>query len=62
VIIAGDFNDWRQRADALLEPCGLREVFAEHHGKPARSFPARLPACAWTASTYATSRPASQTC
>ena len=22
----------------------LREVFAEHHGKPARSFPARLPA------------------
>jgi endonuclease/exonuclease/phosphatase family metal-dependent hydrolase len=32
VIIAGDFNDWRQRADALLKPCGLREVFAEHHG------------------------------
>jgi endonuclease/exonuclease/phosphatase family metal-dependent hydrolase len=44
VIVAGDFNDWRQRADALLRPCGLREVFAELHGKPARSFPARLPA------------------
>ncbi|WP_434766875.1 endonuclease/exonuclease/phosphatase family protein [Pseudomonas triticicola] len=44
VIVAGDFNDWRQRADAQLKPCGLREVFAEHHGKPARSFPARLPA------------------
>ncbi|CAI9000681.1 Endonuclease/Exonuclease/phosphatase family protein [compost metagenome] len=44
VIVAGDFNDWRQRADALLTPSGLREVFAEHHGKPARSFPARLPA------------------
>jgi len=44
VIIAGDFNDWRQRADALLKPCGLREVFAEHHGQPARSFPARWPA------------------
>ena len=43
VIVAGDFNDWRQRADALLKPCGLREVFAEHHGKPARSFPARMP-------------------
>ncbi|MGE8154835.1 endonuclease/exonuclease/phosphatase family protein [Pseudomonas vancouverensis] len=43
VIVAGDFNDWRQRADALLRPCGLREVFAEHHGKPARSFPARFP-------------------
>ena len=44
VIVAGDFNDWRQRADAQLEPCGLREVFAEQYGKPARSFPARLPA------------------
>ncbi|WP_409316323.1 endonuclease/exonuclease/phosphatase family protein [Pseudomonas sp. KCJK9016] len=44
VIVAGDFNDWRQRADALLAPCGLREVFAEHQGKPARSFPARWPA------------------
>lgn len=44
VIVAGDFNDWRQRADDVLKPCGLREVFAEQHGKPARSFPARLPA------------------
>ncbi|MDH0301629.1 MULTISPECIES: endonuclease/exonuclease/phosphatase family protein [unclassified Pseudomonas] len=38
VIVAGDFNDWRLKADARL--CGhLREAF----GKPARSFPARLP-------------------
>jgi endonuclease/exonuclease/phosphatase family metal-dependent hydrolase len=44
VMVAGDFNDWRQRADAQLKPCGLREVFAEQYGKPARSFPARLPA------------------
>jgi endonuclease/exonuclease/phosphatase family metal-dependent hydrolase len=43
VIVAGDFNDWLGKASALLEPCGLREVFAEHGGKPARSFPARLP-------------------
>lgn len=43
VIVAGDFNDWRQRTDALLKPCGLREVFTEHHGKPARTFPARMP-------------------
>ena len=43
VIVAGDFNDWRSKANDLLEPCGLREVFAEHLGKPARSFPARLP-------------------
>ncbi|ALI08040.1 MULTISPECIES: endonuclease/exonuclease/phosphatase family protein [Pseudomonas] len=43
VIVAGDFNDWRGKASELLEPCGLREVFAEQWGKPARSFPARLP-------------------
>lgn len=43
VIVAGDFNDWRQRADALLTPSGLQEVFAAHYGKPARSFPARWP-------------------
>ncbi|WHS59726.1 endonuclease/exonuclease/phosphatase family protein [Pseudomonas sp. G2-4] len=43
VIVAGDFNDWRGKASELLEPCGLREVFAEQLGKPARSFPARLP-------------------
>lgn len=43
VIVAGDFNDWRQRADALLQPLGLREVFREEHGQSARSFPARLP-------------------
>ena len=43
LIVAGDFNDWRQRADVVLKPWGLREVFGEHHGQPARSFPARLP-------------------
>ncbi|MCB2252667.1 endonuclease/exonuclease/phosphatase family protein [Pseudomonas chlororaphis] len=43
LIVAGDFNDWRQRADAQLAPSGLREVFVSLHGKPARSFPARLP-------------------
>lgn len=41
LIVAGDFNDWRQRAD--LSHCGLREVFTEAHGKPPRTFPARLP-------------------
>ena len=41
VIIAGDFNDWRQQAD--LSQSGLKEVFVETHGKPARTFPARLP-------------------
>lgn len=41
LIVAGDFNDWRLRAD--LSHCGLREVFTEAHGKPPRTFPARLP-------------------
>lgn len=43
VIVAGDFNDWRQRADALLADSGLVEVFSQAFGKPARSFPARWP-------------------
>ena len=43
VIVAGDFNDWLQRADAVLERCGMTEVFTQLHGAPARSFPARLP-------------------
>ncbi|MFG0551561.1 endonuclease/exonuclease/phosphatase family protein [Pseudomonas sp. yb_9] len=38
VIVAGDFNDWRLKADARLSG-HLVEAF----GKPARSFPARLP-------------------
>ena len=43
VIVAGDFNDWRQRADRVLAGSGLREAFVDAHGKPARSFPARWP-------------------
>lgn len=43
LVVAGDFNDWRSRADALLAPCGLREVFHQAHGQHARSFPARWP-------------------
>ncbi len=39
VIIAGDFNDWRLKADAVL--CE-HLAFGEHF-TPARSFPARLP-------------------
>lgn len=43
VVIAGDFNDWRLRADRVLHGCGMREI---HHGvrpRPARTFPARWP-------------------
>lgn len=43
LIVAGDFNDWRWRADAILARCGLREVFVATTGRPARTFPARLP-------------------
>jgi endonuclease/exonuclease/phosphatase family metal-dependent hydrolase len=44
LIIAGDFNDWRNQADRhLAQRLGLEEVFAGHHGEPARSFPSILP-------------------
>lgn len=44
LIMAGDFNDWRQRApEYLAHELGLREVFETTQGRPARSFPAALP-------------------
>ncbi len=47
LIIAGDFNDWRNEADMLLaQRLGLREVFGGicgEPGVPGRSFPAKKP-------------------
>ncbi|MHA6493121.1 endonuclease/exonuclease/phosphatase family protein [Pseudomonas borbori] len=43
VIIAGDFNDWRQRAHGLLAEFGMHEAFIDAFGAPAKSFPARWP-------------------
>lgn len=44
MIVAGDFNDWRNRAhDLLAERLGLTEVFAGMVGRPSRSFPSALP-------------------
>ena len=44
LIIAGDFNDWRNRADKLLiERLGLIEVFGGSQGRPPRSYPSTLP-------------------
>jgi endonuclease/exonuclease/phosphatase family metal-dependent hydrolase len=44
LIVAGDFNDWRNRAgQRLAHELGLVEVFRDHRGRPARSFPSRLP-------------------
>lgn len=44
LIIAGDFNDWRNHADDLLgSRLGLTEAFGAGRGRPARSFPSALP-------------------
>ncbi len=44
LIIAGDFNDWGLRTgQSFAEQLALKEVFEQHTGKPARSFPSWLP-------------------
>src|SRR5690606_19618686 len=44
LVVAGDFNDWRQRGQKLLmRSSNLKEVFCERHGGLARTFPARFP-------------------
>jgi endonuclease/exonuclease/phosphatase family metal-dependent hydrolase len=44
VIVAGDFNDWRQRAHAVLEEeLGMTEVMIAATGRPGRTFPSALP-------------------
>ncbi len=44
LIVAGDFNDWRRRAnDILLREAGLREIFVSAYGEPAKTFPAIFP-------------------
>jgi len=44
LVVAGDFNDWRGRAHRLLvREARLVEVHAAANGRPARTFPARLP-------------------
>lgn len=44
LIIAGDFNDWRNRAgQQLTQHLALTEVFCSRNGSPVCSFPAVLP-------------------
>jgi endonuclease/exonuclease/phosphatase family metal-dependent hydrolase len=43
LIVAGDFNDWGHRTGAFATELGLTEAFEHRTGRPARSFPARLP-------------------
>lgn len=44
LIIAGDFNDWRHRANRVLQrELGLQEVFEHARGRSVRTFPSVLP-------------------
>ena len=44
LIIAGDFNDWRHRATAILgRRLGMTEVSAAHQGRAFATFPSMLP-------------------
>jgi endonuclease/exonuclease/phosphatase family metal-dependent hydrolase len=44
LIIAGDLNDWRRKADRTIQQeLGVVEVFEEARGRPARTFPAVMP-------------------
>ena len=44
LVVAGDFNDWRERAHRqLLRNSALEEIHATANGHPARTFPARWP-------------------
>ena len=43
LIVAGDFNDWRDKASDPLALLGVHEVFETLNGRLARTFPARLP-------------------
>ena len=44
LIIAGDFNDWRHKANRLLvDELGVVEVFEAVRGRPARTFPSVMP-------------------
>jgi endonuclease/exonuclease/phosphatase family metal-dependent hydrolase len=44
LIVAGDFNDWRdQLSPVLARELNMHDVFDLHNGQPARSFPSRIP-------------------
>ena len=44
IIVAGDFNDWRHRATAILErQLGLTEVSVSRSGRAPRTYPSLLP-------------------
>jgi endonuclease/exonuclease/phosphatase family metal-dependent hydrolase len=45
-IIAGDFNDWRNRVSAPMRDAGFEEVFEVLTGSPAKTFPSVKPVLA----------------
>ncbi|CAM3700765.1 endonuclease/exonuclease/phosphatase family protein [Polynucleobacter antarcticus] len=42
-IVAGDFNDWRNRMSAPMQAAGFNEVFESLTGAPAKTFPSMKP-------------------
>ncbi len=42
-IVAGDFNDWRNRLGEVMQSRGFHEVFETLSGAPARTFPSVRP-------------------
>jgi len=42
-IVAGDFNDWRNRISSPMRDAGFNEVFEVLTGAPARTFPSMRP-------------------
>ena len=42
-IVAGDFNDWRNRVGAPMRAAGFEEVFEALTGSPAKTFPSMKP-------------------
>jgi endonuclease/exonuclease/phosphatase family metal-dependent hydrolase len=42
-IVAGDFNDWRNRVSAPMLDAGFAEVFEALTGSPAKTFPSIRP-------------------
>jgi endonuclease/exonuclease/phosphatase family metal-dependent hydrolase len=42
-IVAGDFNDWRNRFSAPMRVAGFDEVFEVLNGSPAKTFPSMRP-------------------
>ena len=44
LIVAGDFNDWRNRVGRnLAATLALQDLFADRRGRPARTFPSGFP-------------------